>query len=57
MAKNLTVAASITIHRAADLSPGGKRRVLAWLTREIKFIKKNSKKLSKRYIARYLCND
>jgi hypothetical protein len=47
-------AATLTIHRAADMTPTGRKRIADWLLQQRQTLLKNAKQLSSRYTARYL---
>ena len=47
-------AATLTIHRAAEMSPTGRASVVAWLRRQASILSRHAPKLSRRYTARYL---
>jgi hypothetical protein len=47
-------AAIVTIHKAANMTPEGKREIAAWLKKQAGFLLKNADKMSLRYTARYL---
>jgi hypothetical protein len=50
-------AAVVTIHRAGEMSPRGRRRIAAWLRRQAGFLEKYPNELSSRYTARYIYLD
>ena len=47
-------AAILTIHRASEMSPCGRRDIVKWLRRQIWFLERDYKQLSARYTARFL---
>ena len=47
-------AAILTIHRAAEMTPSGRRAILKWLEKQADFFRQYHKKLSPRFRARYL---
>jgi hypothetical protein len=47
-------AAVVTIHRADEMTPEGRKEVAAWLRRQASFLTKDGDKLAKRFTARYL---
>ena len=47
-------AAVLTVFRVSEMTPNGRRDILRWLQRQMRFIKRDSKQLAKRYTARYL---
>ena len=46
----------LTINRAEDMTPSGRKAIAKWLDKQKEFLLKHSKELSKRYTARYLYN-
>lgn len=54
MSTKLKSAAIVTIHRAADMTPSGRRNVAMWLRRQAYFLERHAKKLDRRFRARYL---
>jgi hypothetical protein len=53
----LKCAAVLTIRDGANMSRDGKRRIAAWLQRQMNFFKRHSKELSPSFRARYLYQD
>lgn len=47
-------AATITIHRAADMTKKGRTAIAAWMRKQAEFLEKEGLNLSRRYTARYL---
>ncbi len=47
-------AAILTIHRAREMTPAGRKRIARWLDQQKRFFLKYPQKLSQRFMARYL---
>lgn len=47
-------AAILTIHNASDMSPKGRKQIVAWLQNQIKNIEEYHAQMSKRFTARFL---
>jgi hypothetical protein len=47
-------AAIVTIHKAANMTPAGRKRIAKWIRKQADFLEQNAKELSPRYTARYL---
>lgn len=47
-------AATITIRRAADMSPKGRKAIANWMRRQARFLEKKADKLAARFTARYM---
>ena len=47
-------AAVVTILRAADMTPSGRKRIADWLRAQARFLTKSGPKFSARFTARYL---
>lgn len=55
MTKKLEKSAAIlTIHRAPDMSPEGRRDIASWLRRQAGFLERSAKQMASRYTARYI---
>jgi hypothetical protein len=54
MAKKEQSAAIVTIKRASEMTPKGRRDIARWLRRQASFLEKYAKQLSPRFTARYL---
>lgn len=54
MATKTKSAAVLTIHRASQFTPAGRRRIVDWLRRQAKFLSAHSDQYATRYTARYL---
>jgi hypothetical protein len=52
--KKTKSAAVLTIFDPANFSPKGKRAIVKWLRYQATFLSRNSRKLAKRFTARYL---
>lgn len=52
--KKPKAAATLTIHRMADMTPSGRRRIAQWLRDQVGWIEAYGKELSPRFTARYL---
>lgn len=55
--KSLKSAAILTIKDGDKMSRDGKRRIVSWLKKQIKFFEKYSKELAPTFRARYLYAD
>jgi hypothetical protein len=55
--QKLKTAASLTIYDGADMSSDGKRRIVAWLNRQIRFFRRKNKEMSPTFRARYQYQD
>ena len=53
MSKNEKLAATLTIHRMADMTPAGRRRLAQWLRDQVGWIEAYGKELAPRFTARY----
>ena len=49
-------AAIVTIHRAADMTPDGRRRIVGWLRNQARFLQNDYAHIGPRYTARWLYN-
>jgi FixJ family two-component response regulator len=47
-------AATVTIHRANDMTKKGRKAVAAWLRRQAEFLEQHGDQLAQRFTARYL---
>ena len=47
-------AAILTIHHAADMTPAGRKAVIAWLRRQATWLQRHHHQLGPRFTARYL---
>ena len=45
--------ATIVVHRAADMTPAGRKEIADWLRRQVAFIETEGEKCSSRFTARY----
>jgi len=44
---------TVTVHRAADMTPTGRKQIAAWLRRQASFLETEGEKCAKRFTARY----
>lgn len=49
----LKVAATLTVHRASDMTPLGRKQVAQWLREQARFLVRSGADYSRRYTARY----
>jgi hypothetical protein len=47
-------AAILTIHNAADMTPKGRKQIIAWLKNQIANVEQYHSQMSKRFTARYI---
>lgn len=47
-------AATLTVHRAAQMTTKGRNSIIQWLKRQIGFLQKHPKELGPRFTAKYL---
>ena len=52
-----TVAARLTIYDAAEMNQERIRNIISWLKELSKFVSKDHKEFSKRFVARYIVDD
>ena len=47
-------AAIVTVHRAPDMTPRGRKAIAAWLRRQARCLESHGRQFSGRFTARYL---